>query len=85
MINWKVRIRNLDFWLAFVPALLLVIQSVAALFGFKLDLSATGEGILGVINAVFGLLALLGIVNDPTTAGLADSKLAQTYDRPKTE
>lgn len=85
MINWKVRIRNLDFWLAFVPALLLVIQSVAALFGFKLDLSATGEGILGVINAVFGLLALLGIVNDPTTAGLSDSKLAQTYDRPKTE
>lgn len=33
MINWKVRIRNKNFWLAVVPALLLAVQAVLALFG----------------------------------------------------
>ena len=34
MINWKVRLRNKAFWLAFIPAALLLVQTVAALFGF---------------------------------------------------
>lgn len=85
MINWKVRIRNKAFWLALIPALLLIIQAVAALFGYSLDLTDTGEKLLHVVNAVFGLLAILGIVNDPTTAGLNDSYLAMTYSVPKAE
>ena len=34
MINWIVRIKNKNFWLAAIPALLLLVQTVAALFGF---------------------------------------------------
>ena len=37
-INWIVRIKNKNFWLTIIPALLLLVQVVAALFGFTLDL-----------------------------------------------
>lgn len=83
MINWKVRVKNIRFWLAIVPAFLLVIQAVANIFGYTLDLTDLGDKLLAAINAVFGLLAILGIVNDPTTAGMSDSALAMTYDKPK--
>jgi phi LC3 family holin len=83
MINWKVRIKNKNFWLALIPALLLLIQVVAAVFNITIDLGGLGDKLIAVINAVFVVLAILGIVTDPTTAGLSDSKLAMTYDEPK--
>lgn len=84
-INWTVRIRNKTFWLAVVPALLLLIQTVAALFGFQLDLGDLGDKIIAVVNAAFALLAILGVVTDPTTAGISDSTQAMTYSAPKRE
>ena len=83
MINWKVRLKNKNFWLSLIPALLLLIQAVAYVFGFSLDLSEMGDKLLAVVNAVFALLVILGVVNDPTTAGIADSKQARTYSSPK--
>lgn len=83
MINWKVRLKNKSFWLALIPALLLLIQAVAYVFGFALDLSELGDKILAVVNALFTVLAILGIVTDPTTEGVSDSALAMMYDEPK--
>ena len=83
MINWTVRIKNKNFWLAAIPALLLLVQTVAALFGFTLDLGEVGDKLLAVVNALFALLAILGVVNDPTTAGISDSKQAQNYITPR--
>lgn len=82
-INWKVRFANKNFWLALVPALLLLAQVVAAVFGIELDIGATGEKLLAVVNALFAVLSILGIVNDPTTATLSDSQNAMTYTAPK--
>lgn len=82
-INWLVRIKNKNFWLAIIPALLLLIQVVAAVFGIQLDLGDIGNKLLAVVNAVFGVLAILGIVTDPTTKGISDSAQAMTYDKPK--
>ncbi|NBJ89838.1 phage holin [Acutalibacter sp. 1XD8-36] len=82
-INWKVRIRNKAFWLALVPAVLLLVQAGAAVFGYSLDFGELGTRLLAFVNAVFAVLALLGIVNDPTTAGVKDSARALTYERPK--
>lgn len=82
-INWKVRVKNINFWLTAIPALLLLIQVVAAVFGFELDLGELGTKLLAVVNAVFGFLAIVGVVNDPTTATLKDSGLAMSYDVPK--
>lgn len=83
MINWKVRIRNKNFWIAIIPALLLLVQVVASVFGYTLDLGDLGNKLLSVVNAVFAVLAILGVVTDPTTAGIGDSSLAMTYNVPK--
>lgn len=82
MINWKVRLRNKAFWLAFIPAALLLVQTVAALFGFSLNLGDMGEKLLAVVNAVFALLSILGVVVDPTTQGVGDSQRALGYVEP---
>lgn len=82
-INWKVRFANKDFWMTFIPALLLLITVVADVFGIQLDLGDLGNKLLEVVKAVFLLLAILGIVNDPTTAGTNDSAQAMTYQKPK--
>lgn len=84
-INWKVRIRNKNFWLALIPALLLLVQVVAAPFGYKWDFGVLNQQLAAIINAVFALLSILGVVNDPTTAGISDSVQALTYEDPRKE
>ncbi len=74
-INWKIRIKSKKFWLALVPAVLLLAQTVATPFGYNWDITGLGVQLTAVVNAVFGLLALLGIVVDPTTSGVSDSEL----------
>lgn len=83
MINWRVRIRNKAFWVAIIPAVLVLIQVVAAVFGYTLDLGELGNKLIAVVNAVFVVLSILGVVNDPTTSGLSDSAQAMTYELPK--
>ena len=66
-----------------IAAVLLLVQTVAAVFGFTLDFGELGNQLLAVVNAVFAVLAILGVVTDPTTKGFGDSKQALTYDKPK--
>ena len=82
-INWKVRILNKAFWLTLVPALALLLQTFLAVFGVKLELGETIDKLLVFINALFVVLVIVGVVNDPTTAGLSDSERALTYTEPK--
>lgn len=82
-INWTVRLKNKTFWLSLIPALLLLVQVVVAVFGVELDLGDLGNRLLAVVNAVFAVLAILGVVTDPTTEGVSDSAQAMTYDKPK--
>lgn len=84
-INWKVRIKNKQFWLTLVPALLLLIQVIAAPFGYNWDFGVLNQQLTAIFNALFAVLAILGVVNDPTTAGTSDSAQARTYDKPKGE
>ena len=85
MINWKVRIKNKEFWMSLIPAILLLIQVVAAPFGLVLDFGELGNQLLAIVNAIFAILAIFGIVIDPTTAGVGDSAQALTYTEPKKE
>ena len=82
-INWKVRLRNKTFWLSLIPAVLLLVQVVAAVFGYPLDLGDLGNKLLAVVNALFAVLSILGVVTDPTTKGVSDSTQAMNYDVPK--
>ena len=83
MINWKVRIRNRQFWFSLIPAILLLIQVIAAVFDYSIDLGQLSGKLLEVVNAIFVILAILGIITDPTTAGIGDSAQALTYEQPK--
>lgn len=83
MINWKVRINNKAFWIALIPAVLLLVQTVAAVFGYTIDMGDLGNKLLTVVNSLFAVLSILGIVTDPTTASITDSKQALTYEKPK--
>ena len=84
-INWKVRIKNKNFWMTLIPAALLLVQVVATVFGFEIDMGDLGNKLLAVVNALFAVLAILGVVTDPTTAGVNDSVQAMEYIVPKKE
>ena len=79
-INWEVRIKSKKFWLTVIPAALLLAQTVAVPFGYNFDIAKIGTDLTAVINAAFALLAILGIVVDPTTSGVADSDKAMTNE-----
>ena len=81
-INWKVRIKNKMFWIAVIPAVLLLAQTVCSVFGIELDLGDLQDKLLAVINALFAVLVILGIVVDPTTEGVHDSDRAMSYEEP---
>lgn len=81
-VNWKVRWNNQTFWISLIPALALVVQTVASLFGFTIDTSDITGKILAVVDAVFSVLVILGVVVDPTTKGYNDSNRAMTYEEP---
>lgn len=82
-INWKVRLKNKTFWASIIPAALLLVQVVAAVFGVDINLGDLGNKLLEVVNAAFAFLAILGVVTDPTTKGVSDSERALTYTEPK--
>ena len=84
-INWNVRLKNKSFWLALVPALALLFQAFADIFGIKLEFGQTIDKVLVFINVLFAFLVLVGIVNDPTTTGLSDSTRALEYEEPNAD
>lgn len=82
-INWIVRAKNKTFWLTLIPAILLLAQAIANVFGITIDLTNIGGKLLEVVQALFVVLSILGIVVDPTTQGVGDSTQALSYDAPK--
>lgn len=81
-INWKVRIVNIEFWKAIIPAALLLAQLTLDMFGVKMEFGDLGNKLLAIVDVVFVILTLIGIVNDPTTKGTSDSDRAMTYEKP---
>ena len=82
-INWKVRLKNKTFWLAIIPAVLLLVQQIVGLFGLVIDFTPLQNQLVTIIGTVFSILAILGIIVDPTTKGISDSKQVLTYTEPK--
>lgn len=78
-INWKIRMKSKTFWLGLIPAALLLVQAVAVPFGYTWDFAELGGQLTGIVNAAFALLAILGVVVDPTTPGAGDSERALNY------
>ena len=85
MINWKVRIKQKWFVISLVCGVLLLVQTILAPFNVKIDFAFLNDYLVGIINAIFAILTLVGVCVDPTTEGIGDSTLAMTYDFPKTQ
>ena len=66
-----------------VPAVLLLASQVLKLFGVEWDYTGLAEQLTAIVGTIFAILALLGVVNDPTTEGVGDSRQALTYETPK--
>ncbi len=80
-INWKVRLQSKTFLVAAFSLLLLLVQQVVALFGF--DTTIYNEQVTDIFNTALAILVLIGVVHDPTTAGLSDSEQALGYNKPR--
>ena len=79
-INWKVRFRN-KVWLgSFLSLMVSFIFTLLALF--DVFPSVTRSLILQLMNQVLTFLGLIGVIVDPTTAGMGDSDRAMSYAEP---
>ena len=76
-INLKVRLKNKTFWLTVIPAILTVIYAVLGLLGKQPEFSQ--ETVMKVITTILSVLTVLGVIVDPTTAGIGDSERAMGY------
>lgn len=72
--NWKDRIKNKTFWITLIPAVLLLVQVIAVPLGYNFEISGLNDQLLAIVNAAFAVLSILGIVIDPTVAGIKDKK-----------
>ncbi|WKV24157.1 holin protein [Enterococcus phage SSMH02] len=73
--DWETRIRSKAFWVTLIPALVVLIQMIGNIFGLDMSkLTGLSEQLIGVINALFVVLSILGIAVDPTTKGIKDNK-----------
>lgn len=79
-INWKVRFKNKVWLTSFVSLIVGFVYSMLALF--EVFPEVTQNNIMRVIDNVLTFLGLIGVLVDPTTAGLADSNRAMSYDKP---
>ncbi|EGP7128040.1 phage holin [Listeria monocytogenes] len=74
-INWKIRMKSKVFWVSVVPLTLVLVQQVLGWFDVTVPADTINKEAIDMINSVFLLLGVLGVVNDPTTGGASDSEL----------
>ena len=82
-INWQVRLRNKTWLLAMLAAIVAFAYQVLGLLDVVPAVSQ--DQITQLIGLLVNILVALGIVVDPTTAGVTDSTRAMQYDKPSEE
>ena len=80
-INWKVRMQHKAFWVSLISLLIVLANQVAGIF--NVDITIYNAQVTAITETVLGILALLGIIIDPTTSGASDSYQAMRYNKPK--
>ena len=80
-INWHVRFQNKAFLAAFAALVVTFAYDIATIF--EIVPAVNQDVLMSLINTVLTLLVGLGVIVDPTTSGVDDSRLAMTYEQPK--
>lgn len=79
-INWKVRFKN-KVWLAtFFSLIVGFIYNILEMF--DIFPKVTQNVVTQIIGEVLTFLGLIGVIVDPTTAGIEDSNRAMSYEEP---
>lgn len=79
-INWKVRFKNTTWVTMFVSLIVGFVFNILKLF--DIVPAVTENMIMNIVSQVLTFLGLIGVMVDPTTAGLNDSTRAMGYDVP---
>lgn len=79
-INWKIRFKNKTWLSMFISLIVGFVFNILKMF--DVFPSITENTILSIINEVLTFLGLIGVLVDPTTAGLSDSNRAMNYVKP---
>ena len=82
-INWLLRLKNKATLAALIPVVLGFVYQVAAILGIAVPV--TQDALMQVLLLALNALVALGVVIDPTTHGIGDSKRALAYTEPKGE
>lgn len=80
-INWKLRLKNKVTLTAIVLGVVGIAYKILAMLGVVPAISE--NEVVEVVLLVIELLVLLGVVVDPTTAGVGDSQQAMNYHKPR--
>lgn len=82
-INWKVRLQNKAWVVAFIASLFVLAGAICNMFNIKIDLDLIQGNVVQVVYALFGVLTVLGVISDPTTKTLLeDGPLGLSYTTP---
>ena len=79
--NLKVRLKNVTFWITFLPMCVSFIYQVLSLFNIVPKISE--NDVIHVITTIITFLGNIGVLIDPTTKGITDSRQAMTYETPQ--
>lgn len=79
-INWKLRFKNKTVLVGLIGALIGFIYQVLGVLGVLAPISE--DQAMQVLGLLMNVLVGLGVIVDPTTEGLSDSKRAQGYIKP---
>ncbi len=80
-INWKLRLQNKATLTTLLLAVVAFVYQVLGILGITPAVSQ--DGITNLVAVIINVLLALGIVVDPTTAGVSDSARALDYDEPE--
>lgn len=75
-IDWKSRIKNKTFWISLIGAVVLLSQQL----GFNAT-QFIPSNYVDIINSLFGILTILGIVIDPSSEGIGDKTIDSTENK----
>ena len=79
-VNWKVRFRNKTWLTMFISLVVGFIFNMLKLFDIVPSFSE--NLVMNIVGQVLTFLGLIGVIVDPTTAGLGDSERAMGYEEP---
>ena len=80
-INWKIRFQNKTFLTGLISLVVVFVYDLLQLL--EIAPTVTQSAVMQVAEGILTVLGMLGVIADPTTAGLSDSKQALTYTSPK--